>query len=148
MPRIAVRAIVIRDEKILLSRYFNQRGYWHVTPGGGVEQGETIEEAFARETWEECGHSLPFGEVKFIREVIADRHEDTFLKPGFHQVEIYVLSQLSEEIELKPITPDESQVDLVWHPLDQLDQILFFPAGLTEQFMNQSWERMYYGETG
>jgi 8-oxo-dGTP diphosphatase len=45
MPRVSVRAIVVKDEKILLSRYRDDRGYWHVTPGGGVEHGETVEEA-------------------------------------------------------------------------------------------------------
>ena len=146
MPRISVRAIVIKEERILLSRYKDNRGYWHVTPGGGVENGETLEEALARETLEECGYSLPFGEIKFIREIIADRHDNTNLQPGFHQIEINVLSSLPEGIGLKPIKPDEGQVDLIWQPLSQLDQILFFPIGLTKQFMTQSWERMYYGE--
>jgi hypothetical protein len=84
--------------------------------------------------------------VKFIREIIADRHENTNLKSGFHQIELNVLSYAPEGIELKPISPDEGQVDLVWQPLRQLEQILFFPIGLKKQFMTQSWEKIYYGE--
>ncbi len=146
MPRISVRAIVIKNDRILLSRYKDDRGYWHVTPGGGVEHGETIEEAFARETLEECGHSLPFGEVVFIREIIADRHSNTNLKKGFHQIEINIKSSAPKGINFAPIKPDEGQVDLIWHPLNKLDRILFFPTGLTQQFMEQTWENIYYGE--
>ncbi len=146
MPRIAVRAIVIQNEQILLSRYKDNKAYWHVIPGGGVENGETLEEAFARETYEECGMPLPFGEIKFIREIIADRHEVTNLEKGFHQIEINVMSSAPNGKLLSPVQPDKGQIDLIWHPLKELDKIRFFPIGLTQQFINQSWSKFYYGE--
>ncbi len=145
-PRISVRAIVIQNGMILLSKYQDERGFWYVVPGGGVNRGETLEEAFYRETIEECGHALSFGEILFIREIIADHHENTMLTPGFHQIEINVKSHVPPGLPLAPIEPDHGQIDLVWHPLNKLTDILFFPMGLVEDFMNQSWSRFYYGD--
>lgn len=48
-------AIVIRDGRILMERvqYFGREFY--TVPGGGIEEGESPEEAVLRELWEECG---------------------------------------------------------------------------------------------
>lgn len=42
MPRLAVRAILIEDDKILLAHFIDDSGPWYVTPGGGVQHGETL----------------------------------------------------------------------------------------------------------
>ena len=145
-PRLTVRAVVIQDDMLLLSKYHDERGFWHVVPGGGVENGETVEEAFQREMMEEVGMHLPFGDVLFMREIIADRHSKTNLKPGFHQVELYVRSRVPPQAKLASTAPDFGQVDLIWHPLAQLDEILFFPIGLVKNFQEQQWPTFYYGE--
>ncbi len=145
-PRVSVRAVVIREDHLLLSQYKDDRGYWYVTPGGGVESGETLEEAFARETYEELGRPLPFGEILFVREIIADRHVDSALPAGFHQIELYIESKASKGPDYHPIVPDPAQIAVVWHPLQELDQILFFPKGMVEEFQNQSWPKRYYGD--
>lgn len=52
--RVAARGIVVRDGKILLSHELNTGVY--MTPGGGIEEGETLEECCKRELAEETGH--------------------------------------------------------------------------------------------
>ena len=147
-PRLAVRAVVIEDGQILLAQYENDWGQWHIIPGGGVHHGETLEDAFARETLEECGHSLPFGDVLFVREVMADRHPEGLMPAGHHQVELYIGSGLPQGVTLAPSEPDRFQTGLIWQPLEKLDEICFFPAKLIENFRTQNWPRIYCGETG
>lgn len=54
-PRVRVSALLQHEEGLLLVRQEKGgRGYW-LLPGGGVELGETLEEALARELAEECG---------------------------------------------------------------------------------------------
>ena len=48
-------AIVIRDRKILMERVFYFGREFFTVPGGGIEKGETPEEAAIRELKEECG---------------------------------------------------------------------------------------------
>jgi len=54
--RQAARAVVLDpDDRILLVRFeFPTRGFW-ATPGGGVDEGETHEQAIVRELAEEAG---------------------------------------------------------------------------------------------
>jgi ADP-ribose pyrophosphatase YjhB (NUDIX family) len=54
--RTGVRAVVLDSEdRLLLVHFFAFGGSWWATPGGGVEPGETDEEAIGRELAEECG---------------------------------------------------------------------------------------------
>lgn len=61
--RLAVRAVVTRGDEWLLVRSA-QVGDWKF-PGGGVEAGETEEQALAREVAEETGYRLA-GTVTFL----------------------------------------------------------------------------------
>ena len=50
------RAIIIRNKKLLLVTGYNAGYYW--TPGGGVEEGESPEQALRREVQEELGAKI------------------------------------------------------------------------------------------
>lgn len=47
--------IVVRGGKILMEKVFYSGRYFYTVPGGGIEAGETPEEAAIRELKEECG---------------------------------------------------------------------------------------------
>ena len=59
-------ALIIRDKKILLIR---EGGYWY-TPGGGIEEGESHEEAIARECKEEIGVDVLASHPYFVFDTI------------------------------------------------------------------------------
>ena len=54
--RTGSRAIIVRDNKILLSYEVNTDVY--MSPGGGLEAGETLEECCVREIREEAGYDV------------------------------------------------------------------------------------------
>ena len=64
-PRLTSAVLVIKDNKFLLAERNkeNRNGYW-VIPGGGVEFGETIQEAAIREIKEETNLDVEI--IKFI----------------------------------------------------------------------------------
>jgi 8-oxo-dGTP diphosphatase len=84
--RRSSRLICVDSEsRVLLFRYAQWDGgsFW-ATPGGGVEDGETFEQAAIREASEELGASVVI--VKFLRERIVDiSYQDHIV----HQLERY-----------------------------------------------------------
>ena len=48
-------ALVVRDDKILSVQTYRSGRYINELPGGGIENGESPEEAAIRELKEECG---------------------------------------------------------------------------------------------
>ncbi len=86
---MGVRALVIDSEKrVLLVRHSYVPGYW--LPGGGVEHGETLLDALARELREEGNIALE-GEAPVLHGVYLNRdacsynHETLFVVRGFRQ---------------------------------------------------------------
>jgi 8-oxo-dGTP pyrophosphatase MutT (NUDIX family) len=47
--------VIDREGRILLFQYEDDRGKWWATPGGGLQDGETFEDAATREAEEELG---------------------------------------------------------------------------------------------
>ena len=67
--RKSARVVLVndRDEVFLFRHTGKYRTYW-VVPGGGVEEGESWEEAAIREMWEETGISgVPLGPLLWTR---------------------------------------------------------------------------------
>ncbi|MFP4173447.1 MAG: NUDIX domain-containing protein, partial [Candidatus Hydrogenedentota bacterium] len=61
LPRIRVAAIAVRDGAILLVRHEKHGERYWLLPGGGVDFGETLTEALAREVREETGLAIEVG---------------------------------------------------------------------------------------
>ena len=99
--RLRVRScgLLIKDEKLLLIELFSpvtNQWTW-IPPGGGVEFGESLEEALIREFYEETGLEVSVGKRVHVHEVI---------KPPVHAIEFYFLVK-QEGGELKLGTDPE-----------------------------------------
>lgn len=66
--RRAVRAIVVRDGKILLIHRNKFGSEYYTLPGGGIDAGESAEQALKREIQEECGFTVLSGRPVFVEE--------------------------------------------------------------------------------
>lgn len=76
IERVVARVLLVEPTgRVLLFRGSDpaapQAGAWWITPGGGVEAGESLVEAARREVWEETGRELPadLGPVLLVRPV-------------------------------------------------------------------------------
>ena len=49
-------AIIVQEGKIALIKRIREEETYYVFPGGGIEEGETPEEAMKREVYEELGY--------------------------------------------------------------------------------------------
>jgi len=65
-----VRAIIIKDNKLLTIKRSKQELIYFVFPGGGVEQGEDLETAMKRECKEEIGV-----EIKIMNNFTSERFD-------------------------------------------------------------------------
>ncbi len=69
--RVNVRALILREGKVLVSRERRQ-GHDHVLlPGGRVRDGESIHEALTREVAEETGLTVTAGQLLYVAEVVG-----------------------------------------------------------------------------
>ncbi len=91
-PKIAVGGVIIRDNKILLTKRRDEpdKNKWAI-PGGKLELNETLEEGLKREMKEETSLNVKIGKLLGIIEVIND---------NFHYVILdYECDIISGEIE-------------------------------------------------
>lgn len=71
VPRVRVAAIIVREGGVLLVRHEKDgRSYW-MLPGGGVDYGESLHAALARELLEETGVNILPGPLVLVNDSIA-----------------------------------------------------------------------------
>ncbi|TAJ16906.1 MAG: NUDIX domain-containing protein [Dehalococcoidia bacterium] len=96
IERPATRLVILDETgSILLFRASTPAGLWlWFPPGGGVEAGETYEDAGLRELWEETGQRLPLGPHIWTRDATVPwEHEGRPMR--VHGVERYHLIRTS-----------------------------------------------------
>lgn len=81
-PRLAVRAVILHQDRLLLVNAWKGRTHLWCAPGGGVCAHASLPENLAREVHEETGLNVAIGAPCLVNE---------FHDPGgsFHQVDIY-----------------------------------------------------------
>jgi len=95
VKREAIRAIIIKDDKLMMVKSGNA-GYYKF-PGGGMHFGETHEETLIREVLEETGlEVIPVSitEYGLVREVRKGLYEDEI----FEQTSYYYLAEVGSAV--------------------------------------------------
>ncbi|MEA3238227.1 MAG: NUDIX domain-containing protein, partial [Candidatus Bipolaricaulota bacterium] len=85
--RNSAKAIIIEDDRILLTRNRNNAGEFYLLPGGGQRHGESLSEALVRECLEEIGVRVSVGNLLLVRDYISAHHEFASEDANAHQVE-------------------------------------------------------------
>lgn len=115
--RIATRALVIKDNKILLVR--EKDDDWWSFPGGGVDYGETILEALIREAVEELGvpaEHITIGDSPAFISIGA-------VANGVPRCNIFYRVIVPEE----EIKPTEDVFEQKWYSLDEFSDLHMGP---------------------
>lgn len=118
--RIRVGVLVWRDGEVLLVRHEKGgRSYWLV-PGGGVDPGETMVEAGAREMLEETGYAVEMGRLLLVCEAIDP-------KPGGRHIVNAIYAATVRDGILAVGKDDKSLRDAQWQPLEALTELEMYP---------------------
>lgn len=112
-PKIAVGAIVINEEKLLMVRRGQSpaEGKWTV-PGGKVENGEYLVDAVKREVREETGLDIKVGDLLGIFEVVGDEE---------HYVILDYLAKAAGEVA--ELTAASDATELRWVELEGIKDL-------------------------
>ncbi len=70
-PRIRVAALILREGRVVLARHRAGDRTYHLLPGGGVDWGESLEQALIREVAEETGLQCSVGRPIILSDTIA-----------------------------------------------------------------------------
>lgn len=89
-PRLAVRALILHEDRLLLvNAYPGARLDLWCAPGGGCEAGQSLPQNLAREVHEETGLTVTVGAPALVNEF----HDP---ETGFHQVDLFFRCALAE----------------------------------------------------
>ncbi|MDP2692990.1 MAG: NUDIX domain-containing protein [bacterium] len=133
--RKVVRAITIKDGRLLvLKRVKGKQIYW-VFPGGGVEEGESDTEALEREMTEETGFEVKVGEF------FANYH---FLTSYMDAEENFYLAEIiggtegaGHGPEYEHVNEYEGTHEVDWIDLDKLSETDLRPEEVKNKFNQQ-----------
>ena len=131
LVRIACRAIIIRDGKILVS--YETKSNKMMLPGGGIENDETNEECCVRELAEETGFVV--SPKEYVLEITEYYRKAKFI----HR---YFICDITGETERKLTKGEEAAgMEPRWLPIQDVVDIF----GTYEQH-SKMWRGLYYRE--
>ena len=121
-PKVAVGAVVMKDNKVLLVKRNKapQKGLWAI-PGGSVELGETLQAAAEREIREETGLTITAGQPINTFDLIE---RDARGKIAFH----YVIVDLQADYADGDISPADDVSDAGWFGPEDVKNLDLTPA--------------------
>lgn len=116
-PRVGVGAIVFHEDRVLLVErgIAPSKGLWAI-PGGGLELGESLQEAAEREVLEETGLIIEAREPVYTFDFIERDDTDTI---HFH----YVIVDVIAEYKSGNLQPGDDAADAAWLRWEDLEDM-------------------------
>mgnify|MGYP003634663152 CR=1 FL=1 len=127
--RLATRAIIMHENRLLLVNAWKDRSDLWCAPGGGAEPHSSLPDNLAREVMEETGLTVEVGDICLVNEF----HDPN---GSFHQVDIYFRCQIiAGEISAAWVDPEgivtrtemaqlrvkpDSLADVAWGDIDAI----------------------------
>ena len=130
-PRLAVRAAILRDDRLLLvNAYPGQQSDLWCLPGGGVEPGQSLPENLIREVAEETGLAITVSAPILVNEF----HD---AERGFHQVDIIFRARLTDNAGIVLEDPEQVVNRFTWATRADLARLRHKPGMLARAVWGQ-----------
>jgi 8-oxo-dGTP pyrophosphatase MutT (NUDIX family) len=138
IQRTIVSAIIFsKDGKVLMGRKDSNGGgvyadCWHI-PGGGIDEGETLEDAVIREVKEEVGIDLTMQQLQRIpgtgsgtsEKTLKDTGEKVLCHMEFNRFEVHI-NDFAENIVM---SLDDDLEEVKWFTRAELQNVQQIPGG-------------------
>ena len=126
-PRVAARAVILQDDKLLLvNAYSDAASTLWCAPGGGDERGHSIPDNLAREVHEETGLIISVGPPCLINEF----HQP---ESGFHQIDLFFRCKvISGTLSDKWQDPENIVDRRRWVTRSEMEHMRYKPDSLAE----------------
>lgn len=131
--RQAVRAIVVKDDKLLVMHRNKFGQEYYTLPGGGIDPGETGEQSLTRELAEETSVTVQNPRLVFVEEA-GDPFGTQYIYLCEYTGGEPELSQLSEEYKISAL--GQNLYEPKWVEIAKLDELPFLSEHLKDAIVN------------
>lgn len=136
LPRLAVRALILHQDRLLLVNAYpgGTSDLW-CAPGGGADAGQSLHENLIREVHEETGLTITVGDPALVNEF----HDPA---TGFHQVDLFFRCRIiAGALQPRWTDPEGVVTDRQFFARSALDlgRIRFKPDSLAEAAWGSSY---------
>ncbi len=123
--RSAAKAIIIKDDQILLNRCRHKDGsIYYDLPGGGQHKYESLEAAVLREVKEESGFDVAIRRFAALAEEIYTNEKLREQSPDYtHRILHIFLAEIVGERQDAPTEKDYGMEESEWIPVDHIPQL-------------------------
>ena len=132
--RNTVKAIIIKDGKMLVNKCLGDMGYYYALPGGGQRKYESLPEAVIRECLEETGYTVTPVRYAALCETISTNEDSRNNDPDYaHRMYHVFICEIIGSIKATPTEQDSSQVGDEWLDINLINtksNIRLFPAAI------------------
>jgi 8-oxo-dGTP diphosphatase len=140
--RIAAGAIIIKDNKILLVRYYdNSETTLLAAPGGAVKNEERLSQAAVREVKEETGIEIVPGKILCVEDLYSRK---------YRMVKVWFFCRIvGRQLKRTQDAIVEKIIDAKWYTKAELKNEVVYPRIIMEydwgSFFKNSWHTRYLG---